>query len=95
MGDKSHAKSAFVRKVISRKKRLLKTLRTKANVACGKSILFQPYRLDAKVPQFVVALFPVGHESGLIHGFTRFFDVGFNPTFHVRMKNPRISWGFA
>ena len=20
---------------------------------------------------------------------------GFSPTFHVRMKNPRISWGFA
>ena len=21
--------------------------------------------------------------------------LSFNPTFHVRMKNPRISWGFA
>ena len=22
-------------------------------------------------------------------------DLFFSPTFHVRMKNPRISWGFA
>lgn len=39
-----------------------------------------PNSLYSQIPQFVVAFFPVGHEGGFGHGFTRFLNIGFNAT---------------